>query len=161
MDRIAIAATPSVAVGQTPMLRLVSWNISRRDEAWRALVEMEDIDAALLQEAGLPPDDVKEKVVLDLEPPWSTGGAGLNRPWRAAVVGLSNRVVMEPLAAKAIDDAEPRELAVSRMGTLSVARLTVPGVPRPSLSCRCMVRGKGPPQKPKAIGFTRMHPSTV
>ncbi len=120
-----------MAIGQTPILRLVSWNINRRAEAWRALVQMKDVDAALLQEADPPPDDVKEQIGLDMEPPWCTGGAGLNRPWRAAVVGLSNRVVMEPLAAKAIDNAEPRELAVSRMGTLSVARLTVPGVPRP------------------------------
>ena len=113
------------------MLRLVSWNINRRAEAWRALVQMKDVDAALLQEADPPPDDVKEQVALDMEPPWCTGGAGLNRPWRAAVVGLSNRLIMEPLAAKAIDNAEPRELAVSRTGTLALAKLVVPGVSRP------------------------------
>ncbi|MCH7526242.1 MAG: hypothetical protein IID39_02290 [Planctomycetes bacterium] len=113
------------------MLRLVSWNINRSDEAWRTLVQMKDVDAAILQEAKPPPDDVKNQVALDMDPPWYTGGAGLHRPWRAAVVGLSKRVAMEPLVAKTIQDAEPGELAVSRVGTLAVARLMIPDTPRP------------------------------
>ena len=36
-------------------MRLVSWNICRRDEPWNALVENPTIDVALLQEAKGPP----------------------------------------------------------------------------------------------------------
>lgn len=104
------------------MMKMIAWNIARREEAWRCLLDT-DADIALIQEATEPPADVARR--LDVDPtPWRTAGAGLNRPWRAAVVRLSNRVAVQWLEPKPLEDAHPGELAVSRPGTLAAAILT-------------------------------------
>lgn len=104
------------------MLKIIAWNIARRAEAWRYLLDT-DADIALLQEAAAPPADVARR--LDVDPaPWRTAGAGLNRPWRAAAVKLSNRVELQWLEPKPVADALPGELAVGRPGTLATAIVT-------------------------------------
>ncbi len=104
------------------MVKLISWNIARRGEAWRCLLDA-DSDVALLQEAAEPPTDVARR--LDFDPAlWRTAGAGLNRPWRAAVAKLSDRVSVQWLEPKAVEEAQPGELAVSRLGTLAAATAT-------------------------------------
>jgi exonuclease III len=104
------------------MVKIISWNIAQRDDAWRFLLDT-DADIALLQEATKPPDDVAQR--LDVDPsPWHTVGGGLNRPWRAAVVKLSNGVKLRWLEPKSVEDAHRGELAVSRIGTLAAAIVT-------------------------------------
>ena len=80
------------------MTKVISWNIARRDEAWRCLLDT-DADIALLQEASEPPEDVAQALGLD-SAAWVTEGAGLQRPWRTAVVKLSSRVRLEWLEPK-------------------------------------------------------------
>lgn len=104
------------------MMRMVSWNIARREEAWRCLLDA-NCDIALLQEAAEPPADVIGRLHIDSSP-WRTAGAELHRPWRTAVVKLSDRVDVQWLASKPVEDARPGELAVSRMGTLAAAIVT-------------------------------------
>jgi endonuclease/exonuclease/phosphatase family metal-dependent hydrolase len=104
------------------MVKIISWNIARRDEAWRLLADTE-ADIALVQEAARPPDDVADRLDVDLSP-WYTAGAGLTRPWRAAVVKLSDRVNLRWLEPKSLEDAHRGEFAVSRIGTLAAAILT-------------------------------------
>lgn len=104
------------------MVKVISWNIARRDEAWRSLLNA-DADIALLQEAAEPPADVARR--LDVNPaPWRTAGAGVNRPWRSAAVKLSNRVEVEWIETISVIDASPGELAVSQPGTLAVVKVT-------------------------------------
>lgn len=43
------------------MTTVVSWNIAKRREVWRELVDM-GADVALLQEPGSPPGDVADRV---------------------------------------------------------------------------------------------------
>ena len=45
-------------------MRLISWNIARRLEAWRQLADS-GADVALLQEAAEPPSDVRARVEVD------------------------------------------------------------------------------------------------
>ena len=72
------------------MVKMIAWNIARREDAWRFLLDT-DADIALLQEAAEPPDDVTGS--LDIDPaPWQTPGVDKNRPWRTAIVKLSDRV---------------------------------------------------------------------
>ncbi len=104
------------------MVKLIAWNIGRREEAWRSLLDS-DADIALLQEAAEPPSDVAGKLQVD-PGPWRTAGTGLNRPWRTAVVQLSNRITLEWLHAKSIEEAHPGDFAVSRVGALSAAIVT-------------------------------------
>ena len=104
------------------MLKIIAWNLAHREESWRVLAGV-DADVALIQEAATPPPDVTQNIGVD-SAPWETAGAGCYRPWRTAVVRLSDRVKLKWLKPKAIADAKPRELAVSRLGILAVAILT-------------------------------------
>ena len=106
------------------MLKIIAWNLARREESWRSLIGT-DADVALVQEAAPPPPDVAQRIEVD-SAPWKTAGAGCCRPWRTAVVKLSDRVNLEWLEPNGIADAQPGELAVSRLGTLAVAILTPP-----------------------------------
>jgi len=105
------------------MLKLIVWNVARRNAAWQQLLLDSDADIALLQEACEPPSDVLGKVSFD-PVPWRTEGAGLRRGWRTVVAKLSDRVGVEWLEPKALADASRGELAVCRPGTLAAAILT-------------------------------------
>ena len=107
-------------------VKIVSWNIAGLIEPWHVLTKM-DADVALLQEAGTPPSDAAERVKVD-SVPWRTSGVDGNRAWRTAIVRLSERVCVEWIEAKALEDAGSGELAVSRPGTLAAAHVTAPGV---------------------------------
>ena len=50
----------------------MSWNIDKRHEAWRQLIQM-DADVALLQEATPPPDDVVRQRGAALPPGENVG----------------------------------------------------------------------------------------
>jgi len=104
------------------MTKLVSWNIAHRPEPWRCLLES-DADIALLQEATAPPSDVASQLDVDAAP-WETAGAGAHRPWRTAIVRLSDRVEIAWLDAKPVCEALPGHFAVSRPGTLAAAVVT-------------------------------------
>jgi len=104
------------------MVNIISWNIAQRKEPWRTLVDT-DADIALLQEASEPPDDIAE--MIEVNPaPWKTVGAGKNRPWRTAIVKLSDRVEVQWHEAKPLSEAHTGELGASRLGTLTAATIT-------------------------------------
>ena len=105
-------------------MKIISWNIARRVSPWHCLLDM-DVDIALLQEAAEPPAEVAERVEVD-PAPWRTAGADADRPWRAAVVRLSDRACVEWIEPKSIEVAGPGEFAVSRPGTLAAATVTPP-----------------------------------
>ena len=76
------------------MLTIVSWNIARRRQPWRDLLEIQ-ADVALLQEAGEPPPDIAPLVSTSPYEPWykyspHTGESYFDR-W-PKVVRLSDRV---------------------------------------------------------------------
>src|SRR5690242_7779934 len=100
-------------------MKLISWNMRHRTEAWRPLLES-DADLALVQEACAPPSDIASRIVVD-DAPWRTAGVDANRSWRTAVVRLSNRVQVNWHRSYRIDEARAGQLAVSRPGTLAAA----------------------------------------
>jgi endonuclease/exonuclease/phosphatase family metal-dependent hydrolase len=105
-----------------PMVKLIAWNIARREVAWRLLLES-NADIALLQEAVAPPADVAG--MLEVDPaPWRTAGSGYYRPWRVAIVKLSDRVGVQWHEAKPLLEADSGELVVSRPGTFATALVT-------------------------------------
>ena len=107
-------------------LKILSWNIAGMIEPWRTLVDM-DADVALLQEAGWPPADVANGIQVD-SAPWGTAGLDAARSWRTAIAKLSDSAKVEWIDAKPLDYAAPGELAVSRMGTLTAARVEAQGI---------------------------------
>ena len=108
-----------------------------------------DADVALLQEAGQPPPDVAADVEVG-PAPWRTAGA--KRPWRAAVVRLSDRVKVEWIVTKRIDEAGRGEMGVSRLGTLDAAIVTPRRWEIPSFWSPCMVHGRCRMNQPAADG---------
>ena len=103
-------------------VKVVSWNVAHLIEPWRVLTGM-DADIALLQEAVAPPPDIAGRVKVD-PAPWRTAGADGKRPWRTAIAKLSDRVSVEWIEAKSVEDAGPGEFSVSRPGTLTAAVVT-------------------------------------
>lgn len=113
---------------------VVSWNIAKRPEPWRQLVDM-DADVALLQEARLDqmPPEVAESVEAGPDEHWDSS-VWNSRWWEGQfenlydrwpmVVKLSDRVEVEwfkqvsPIAGMAGD-----EIAVSGIGTVAAARV--------------------------------------
>ncbi len=125
---------------------VVSWNIAKRKEPWRQLVQM-DADVALLQEAAPPPDDVlrlgeatlppaESTYHLDIGPRESWDSHVWNSNWYegrfdnlydrwAMVVKLSDRVEVEWFKqVSPISEPAEGELAVSGIGTIAAARVT-------------------------------------
>ena len=107
-------------------VKIVSWNVAGRTDPWNVLADS-DADVGLLQEAGWPPQEVTERFEID-PAPWSTAGMDGARPWRTAVVRLSDRVAVHWIEAKPLDYAGPGELAVSRLGTLTAAQVEAPNL---------------------------------
>ena len=73
------------------------------------------------------PPEIAGRVTVN-PAPWYTAGADTARlrPWRAAVVRLTDRVQVEWIDAKPIAEAGDGEFAVSRLGTLAAGQVTFP-----------------------------------
>ena len=125
---------------------VVSWNIAKKHEPWRELLQM-DADVALLQEASPPPDDVMQlrdatlppaerASVLDVGPQEVWDSHSWNSDWWRGrwsalydrwpmVVRLSDRVDIEWFKQVGpIGWPEQDEIAVSGIGTITAARIT-------------------------------------
>ena len=104
------------------MIKIIDWNINQRDGAWCDLVKS-GADVALIQEACRPPAEIATQIEVDSSP-WATAGLGLRRPWRTAVVKLSDRVEVRWFEQRELHEAVRGEFGVSRLGTLAVALIT-------------------------------------
>ena len=102
------------------MIKIISWNIARRHAAWRSLADS-DADIVLLQEAGLPPDDVNAQVTVDPAPFVNADGYRISR---SAIVRLSERVHIEWLDPVPLAEAQAGDFAVSHAGSISAAIVT-------------------------------------
>ena len=99
------------------MIKVVSWNIARRQDPWSELLKM-DADVALLQEAGRPPAEVADVVEFGQGDPWLRGE--FDR-W-PLVVRLSDRVRVEWLTpTNPATETKEGEIAVSDIGTIAAA----------------------------------------
>ena len=108
-------------------MKIISWNMKQKHDSWRHLLEM-DIDLALLQEAGKPPQDVEKQIrgnpAIEIDSaPWQTTTAGGSTSFRTAIAKLSDRIEVEWIEAKSPGTADSRDLIVSWPGTLTAARV--------------------------------------
>ena len=117
------------------MIRVVSWNIFRREQPWHVLVEMArqgEADVALLQEAGDPPADLARPVQYGIDEFWrheQYEGRPIHDRW-SLVVQLSDRVEVEWFrAVPPISHLGEHDIAVSGIGTIAAARVTPRGRP--------------------------------
>ena len=70
-------------------VNIVSWNMARKKESWRYLLEME-FDLAFLQEACRPPADIAERVEID-PAAWPVPKPGGRVRWRTAIAAVSRQ----------------------------------------------------------------------
>jgi len=109
------------------MIRIVCWNIARRVKPWYELAEMarrEEVDVALLQEAGGPPGDLAHLIRHDDDVFWNRQ---LYDRW-PLVVKLSERVEVERFRQiPPISELGENDIGVSGIGTLAVARIMPKG----------------------------------
>ena len=115
------------------MIKVVSWNIAKRHQPWRELLEM-DADVALLQEAGNPPWDVAEQLDVGPQEHWDShlwNSGWYKRYWKnlydrwPKIVRLSDRVKVEWFkqdgpTGRGFEDT----IHVSGIGTIAAARVT-------------------------------------
>ena len=105
------------------MVKVVSWNIGKREKPWRELAQMAsegDADLALLQEAGSPPGDLVDRIEY-------VDGVFWNRHlydrW-PLVVKLSDRITVEPYRqVPPISDLGEDAIGVSGIGTIAAGRV--------------------------------------
>ena len=105
------------------MVKVVSWNIGKREKPWRKLVQMASegaADLALLQEAGSPPGDLVDRIEY-------VDGVFWNRHlydrW-ALIVKLSDRIKVEPYRqVPPISELGEDAIGVSGIGTIAAARV--------------------------------------
>ena len=105
-------------------MKIVSWNINRQEGAWKELVNSQ-YDIAMIQEATPPPPGLIDSSRIS-PGEWRTAGTA-KRNWRTAIVKLSDRVNIDWIACKPLEEAGNEDLAVSRMGTIAAARVTQEG----------------------------------
>ena len=104
------------------MVKIISWNIARRHAAWRCLTDS-DADIALLQEAGLPPDDVAARIEVDPVPFLDEKG---HRISRSAIAKLSDRARVEWLTPAPLNQIDSGDFVVSHTNSVSAAIVTPP-----------------------------------
>ena len=106
------------------MVRIVSWNVNRKLQPWRTLVEMAErgeADVALLQEAGEPPGELSRLIEYDDHVFWNRS---LYDRW-PLIVRLSDRVVVERLRQEPpISDLDEGSIGISGIGTVAGAKVT-------------------------------------
>jgi exonuclease III len=104
-------------------IKVISWNTGHSSKSWDVIINS-DADLWLLQEATEPNEKIVQSILEVDHSPWRTTGWYI-RPWRTAIVRGSNKVSMSLYKAASIEAAKPGELAVSRVGTISVADVQI------------------------------------
>jgi endonuclease/exonuclease/phosphatase family metal-dependent hydrolase len=120
------------------MVRILSWNVNQRDVA----SELRDIDAdlALLQEAPAPLSSLPGQVLPDAHENWKMGGPHA-RPWRTAIIRLSDRVEVERRPTSIVTAAARGDWIVSLDGSITAADVLVDGKETPAFTAVSVYAG--------------------
>ena len=112
------------------MIRVISWNVAKRDDPWHWLAKMAKqgkADVALLQEARSPPEGLPHPVHYENEMHWDR--SFFDR-W-PLVVQLSDRVEVEWFRqVPPWSEVNKQDIGVSGIGTIAAARVTPSGRPQ-------------------------------
>ena len=103
-------------------MKIVCWNMAHSRRAWDSLVQMADVDIALLQEASRLPDDLRHTVEVDHRL-WSARHvASLGYP--SVVARLSDSVGVKLSATGSMGDHFRHDFRTSERGTIGAAIVT-------------------------------------
>ena len=106
-------------------MKIVCWNMAHSRKAWDALVRMDDVDLALLQEASRVPEDLRHRIDVD-DKLWDDHRlwpgreeAALGYP--SVVARLSDQVSTGFVPTRPMADAFSHDSYTSEWGTLGAA----------------------------------------
>lgn len=107
-------------------MRLMTWNRNHRPEAWervRALAASEGMQAAVVQEAPIPPGGFTTSPSAVGTEPWAiTAPRAPSRRWRSVVaVPNGTGTAMETLALPAVAETDEGHLSVVHPGQMAIA----------------------------------------
>ncbi len=97
-------------------MRIWSWNICRRQDAWRMIAQDDSVDVALLQEATKPRAGLDLQVTTSSSGVWRLAGS---RHASCAVVAWRPRVKAAVRPLSELGQARVGALQVSRLGSLA------------------------------------------
>jgi hypothetical protein len=107
------------------VVRVVSWNIGGGTAGWQNVLNL-DADVALLQEAPIPPPDLRELVLPPTDTSgWMTAGPEVRR-WRTAILPLHDAIEVEHLPTAPLGAAWGA-LGQSRAGSWTAATVRAEG----------------------------------
>jgi hypothetical protein len=103
-------------------ISLLSWNMKQKASNWYTVLDSK-VDAALLQEASAPPDELWTELMLDMDGNWSESG----HFWRTAVAGVlkSGQLIFTPIKTQPLGGIDPEALMVLRPGSMAVAVIKI------------------------------------
>lgn len=105
-------------------MKIVSWNMGNTRSAWEALVQLGDVDIALLQEAPRLPSELHDYNDVDCRLWLEPHDASLGYP--SVVAGHSSRVEVSFIVTlmRRIGDGQSHDLFTSEWRTLGAATVT-------------------------------------
>ncbi len=103
-------------------MKIVCWNMAHSRRSWDALVQMADVDIALLQEASRVPDGLHQRVDVDHRLWPERHVASLGYP--SVVARLSDRVGVKFIKTGPMGDHFSHDFYTSEWGTLGPAIVT-------------------------------------
>ena len=104
-------------------MKIICWNMAHSRRSWDALVQMADVDVALLQEASRVPDSICHLVDVDHRLWPERHKAALGYP--SVVARLSSKVNVRFIATGPMGDHFSRDFYTSEWGTLGAAIVTL------------------------------------
>ncbi len=103
-------------------MKIVCWNMEAKRRSWETLVNMADVDVALLQEASRVPDDLRHRVDVDHRL-WDDRRLwpGSHTAAPSVVARVSDRVLASFIATGPMGGPFSRDFYTSEWGTLGAA----------------------------------------
>lgn len=104
------------------VIEIVSWNVNRRPLWSEALAGLPTVDIGLFQEAPRPSETEVQEFIPSPDGPWVT--THWRRELRTCIARFTDAVQFAPMSLRpAHDESDYSALGVSRVGTLTAARV--------------------------------------
>jgi hypothetical protein len=103
-------------------IKIITWNMAHNVANWQTVLAS-NIDVALLQEALMPPNQLRDEFIICEE----DEGVKSGHTWRTMVVGLQGSKIIDfvPIKTQPLGGNDPSALMVSRPGSLSAAGIRI------------------------------------
>lgn len=101
---------------------MLAWNMAHNNANWQAILDS-DVDVAILQEAPILPDHLRDSFVVSDDDRFFSN----DLPWRALIAGIakSDKLDYIPIKTQPLGGNNPEALMVSRFGSIDAFLLRI------------------------------------